>query len=39
MNESSEQWALPDDAKNILLERFKALKEKVVLEVFTSKKQ
>jgi len=39
MDESSEQWSLPDDAKNILLERFKALKEKVILEVFTKKKQ
>jgi thioredoxin reductase (NADPH) len=39
MDETTEQWSLPDDAKNILLERFKALKEKVILEVFTTKKQ
>ncbi len=31
---SVEQWSLPDDAKKILNERFKALKEKVTLEVF-----
>jgi thioredoxin reductase (NADPH) len=39
MDEKSERWSLPDDAKNVLLERFKVLKEKVVLEVFTAKKQ
>lgn len=39
MVEKSDQWSLPDDAKQILLERFKILKEKVVLEVFTSKLQ
>lgn len=39
MIESSEQWSLPDDAKHILLERFKALKETVVLEVFTTMTQ
>jgi len=39
MDEKSDQWSLPDDAKQILLERFKVLKEKVVLEVFTAKTQ
>jgi len=37
MDENPEQWSLPEDAKQVLLERFKALKEKVVLEVFTAK--
>lgn len=35
MDDSSRNWSLPDDAKKILHERFKQLKEKVVLEVFT----
>jgi thioredoxin reductase (NADPH) len=39
MDEKTERWSLPEDAKNVLLERFKVLKEKVVLEVFTAKKQ
>jgi thioredoxin reductase (NADPH) len=32
---SIERWSLPDDAKKILIDRFKALSEKVILEVFT----
>jgi len=36
MDATNEQWSLPDDAKKILLERFKALKGKVILEVFTT---
>jgi thioredoxin reductase (NADPH) len=39
MDEKSERWSLPEDAKNVLHERFKVLKEKVVLEVFTAQKQ
>jgi len=35
MEESIENWSLPDDAKKVLHERFKQLKEKVVLDVFT----
>ena len=35
MNDSLKNWSLPDDAKKILRERFKQLKEKVLLEVFT----
>ena len=35
MDESVNNWSLPDDAKKILGERFKQLKEKVFLEVFT----
>jgi thioredoxin reductase (NADPH) len=39
MEEQAERWSLPEDAKQVLLERFQVLKEKVVLEVFTAKKQ
>jgi thioredoxin reductase (NADPH) len=39
MEEHTEQWSLPEDAKQVLVERFKVLKEKVVLEVFTAKNQ
>jgi len=39
MEEQAERWSLPEDAKQVLLKRFQALKEKVVLEVFTAKKQ
>jgi thioredoxin reductase (NADPH) len=35
MDDSLKNWSLPDDAKKILRERFKQLKEKVFLEVFT----
>jgi len=35
MNDSLKNWSLPEDAKKILGERFKQLKEKVFLEVFT----
>jgi len=35
MDDSLKNWSLPDDAKKILHERFKHLKEKVLLEVFT----
>ncbi|PNX49815.1 MAG: hypothetical protein BV457_00310 [Thermoplasmata archaeon M9B1D] len=35
MDDSLKNWSLPDDAKKILRERFKQLKEKVLLEVFT----
>lgn len=34
MDASVEKWSLPDDAKKILIERFKVLKNKVILEVF-----
>ncbi|HVQ00548.1 MAG TPA: FAD-dependent oxidoreductase [Candidatus Thermoplasmatota archaeon] len=37
MVEDAEPWSLPEDAKQVLLERFKNLQEKVVLEVFTAK--
>jgi thioredoxin reductase (NADPH) len=39
MDEQADRWSLPEDAKQVLLERFQVLKEKVVLEVFTGKKQ
>jgi len=39
MEEQAERWSLPEDAKKVLLERFQVLKEKVILEVFTAKKQ
>ena len=39
MEEKAERWSLPEDAKQVLLERFQVLKEKVVLEVFTAQKQ
>ena len=32
---STEQWSLPEDTKQVLRERFKKLKNKVTLEVFT----
>ncbi len=35
MDDSLKNWSLPEDAKKILRERFKQLKEKVVFEVFT----
>jgi thioredoxin reductase (NADPH) len=35
MDDSIKNWSLPDDAKKVLLERFKQLKEKVFIEVFT----
>jgi len=35
MDESIKDWSLPGDAKKVLHERFKQLKEKVVLDVFT----
>jgi len=34
-DESVKNWSLPDDAKKVLIERFKQLKEKVFLEIFT----
>jgi hypothetical protein len=34
MDASVEKWSLPDDAKKILIKRFKVLKGKVILEVF-----
>ena len=35
MDDSLKNWSLPNDAKKILRKRFKQLKEKVFLEVFT----
>lgn len=35
MDKDLKNWSLPDDAKKILNERFKQLKENVILEVFT----
>jgi thioredoxin reductase (NADPH) len=35
MDDSVKNWSLPDDTKKILRKRFKQLKEKVVLKVFT----
>jgi thioredoxin reductase (NADPH) len=35
MDESIENWSLPKDAEKVLRERFKQLKEEVVLEIFT----
>ena len=35
MDDSLKNWSLPNDAKKILSKRFKQLKEKVFLEVFT----
>ena len=35
MGDDIKNWSLPDDSKEVLRERFKQLKEKVVLEVFT----
>ena len=34
-NTVSDEWSLPEDARNVLKERFKDLKDPVVLEVFT----
>jgi thioredoxin reductase (NADPH) len=39
MDESTPQWSLPDDAKKVLTERFREMKNKTVLEVFTKEKE